>query len=691
DSKTQHSYSSSSYSPPQSSPPIQKSPQQQHYYYRSPQPSPHTSQPKPFTAHITPSPYGGSHSDQSSYDKRVSPSPSVKSYPQTQQQHQTNGYDSKTQSQYSSQQSHRQYSPAQRVQSSSQSQSYRSPPQSYDKTAQSYGNQDSGADGQSRYNDKSNQSPYIEVKHKMQTNYEMTVKNRCEQNIQSMYFEIKNLKESESECMYRIEKAKENVCQLDIMFSNFDLGDQSCQKQFMEARQVECSPPKDKTQQQGYGQAMYTIKDRDRDRQPQPSNGQNGQSYGQSMHSNGFRPSQQPLSGSDGTQPYDMRKQSQPRVREPPMQTNYDSFDTRMPYRPEGPDRRLGAPVPTAEDRCQIVYSEIEFSITSPKHPNSYPSNMFCMYTIRKANPNVCAIDIKFNSFDIEDDPKCNKDYLEVDAGKICGPLPPSHERRYYFLQEEYEKVLIFKSDDSGAKSGFSLHVQQIADCTKPWAPMMAPTPPTVCDVCHHNLRGQIMSSNYPNQYSDYMRCSYRIQAMNQDFCRVKLFLRDVDIESSPSGDCMKDALIIDSQRLCGKDISAKEMTLTFPASQPREVHIDFQSDVSGSGRGFLIEYIQESCQTQATNRQPSIAQPIAPVDHNSNTSPTITVSVEPIAAKPDNRMGDNRMGALIPPIYPPNYVSRAHIEEIVQTQVQVLDNRTNDAVDHQNRDPIIK
>ncbi|CAG2164515.1 unnamed protein product [Oppiella nova] len=713
DSKPQQSYAGSPYSPPQSSPPIQKSPQQQYYYYRSPQPTSHSSQPKPFTAHISPSPQSGSHSDQN-YEKRYTPSPSVKSYP-TQQ---TSGYDSKTQTQYNSQQSHRQYSPSQRVHSSSQSQTHRSP-QPYDKTVQSYGNLEPGADSQNRYYEKQNQSPYIEVKHKMQTNYETNVKTKCEQNIQSMYFEIKNPKESEPECLYRIEKAKENVCQLDIMFSNFDLGDQSCAKQFMEvdgqrmcgsiarntmktfkfsenneimiylkaetmgfnngfdikARQVECGPPKDKTQQT-YGQQPQQYS---RDRMPS-----NGQSYGSSMQSNGFRhsPQPQPQPGSGGSQAYDGRQATHPRAREPP-QTNYDGFDMRMPYRPEGPDRRLGAPVPTSEDRCQIIYTEIEFSITSVNYPNSYPSNMFCTYTIRKANPDVCAVDIKFNSFDIEDDPKCNKDYLEVDAGKICGPLPPSHERRYYFLSEEYEKVLVFKSDDSGVKSGFSLHVQQIVDCNKPWQPMSAPTPPTVCDVCHHNLRGQIMSSNYPNQYSDYMRCSYRIQAMSPDFCRVKLFLRDVDIESSSSGDCMKDALIIDSQRLCGKDISTKEMTLTFPASEPREVHIDFQSDVSGSGRGFLIEYIQESCPTQTSNRQPSIAQPIAPVDTNANSFPTI--SVETTAAKPDNRMG-----ALIPPIYPPNYVSRAHIEEIVQTQVQVLDNRTSETDNH-NRNPIIK
>jgi hypothetical protein len=85
-----------------------------------------------------------------------------------------------------------------------------------------------------------------------------------------------------------------------------------------------------------------------------------------------------------------------------------------------------------------------------------------------------------------------------------------------------------------------------------------APTP-TVCDVCLHSLRGQITSSNYPNNYSDYTRCSYRIQAIGPQYCQVRIYLRDIDIESSPSGDCDKDALIIDNERICGKDFNRKD------------------------------------------------------------------------------------------------------------------------------------
>ena len=88
---------------------------------------------------------------------------------------------------------------------------------------------------------------------------------------------------------------------------------------------------------------------------------------------------------------------------------------------------------------------------------------------------------------------------------------------------------------------------------------MSAPIPPTVCDVCHQSLRGQITSTNYPNKYSGFMRCSYRIQSMGPDYCQVKLLLRDIDIESTSSGECIKDALIIDSQKICGKEPKTRE------------------------------------------------------------------------------------------------------------------------------------
>ena len=42
---------------------------------------------------------------------------------------------------------------------------------------------------------------------------------------------------------------------------------------------------------------------------------------------------------------------------------------------------------------------------------------------------------------------------------------------RYYFLPNEYEKSLIFNTDSAGSSSGFSIQIEQITDCSKPWRP----------------------------------------------------------------------------------------------------------------------------------------------------------------------------------------------------------------------------
>ena len=79
----------------------------------------------------------------------------------------------------------------------------------------------------------------------------------------------------------------------------------------------------------------------------------------------------------------------------------------------------------------------------------------------------------------------------------------------------------------------------------------------------------------------------------------------------------------------------------------------------------------QELCSSPSSHSSESAAQPMTRFETNSNRFDPILRTQMP--SKPDNRIG-----TLLPPIYPPNYVSRAHIEEIVQTQVKVLDNRNN-------------
>lgn len=84
---------------------------------------------------------------------------------------------------------------------------------------------------------------------------------------------------------------------------------------------------------------------------------------------------------------------------------------------------------------------------------------------------------------------------------------------------------------------------------------------PTVCDISVRNYRGNIKSPNYPAPYGDFTKCVYRIQAISEEYCSVKLNIRDIDIEpdSRAMKRCDKDYLEIDSQKLCGKKLDQYE------------------------------------------------------------------------------------------------------------------------------------
>jgi hypothetical protein len=308
------------------------------------------------------------------------------------------------------------------------------------------------------------QTPYTGFKHQILTKYGSHEQiDKCDETIHSMYFEIKSPKAPNSQCMYTIQKVNDNICQMDMMFTAFDMGDPMCQHEYLIIGQEKlCGDmPKNtiktykfnepnmflhmKSETMRYGKG-FNIKGRQVECTPSQMNNQ--QMFGQHLnanhsHSHGMRtnynlviaktPQPQKIGSKEvriGERPQDFHQTGQQdrghiRPNNLNLGSNFEGYETRKsdPLVKSSYDLE----VPTNR-RCTLIYSETDFTIMSPNHPNSYPSHMNCRYTIRKASPNICAIDMKFDSFEIEDDPKCAKDYLEVDAGRICGVLPPSHE-----------------------------------------------------------------------------------------------------------------------------------------------------------------------------------------------------------------------------------------------------------------------
>lgn len=132
---------------------------------------------------------------------------------------------------------------------------------------------------------------------------------------------------------------------------------------------------------------------------------------------------------------------------------------------------------------------------------------------------------------------------------------------RYYYFPQENEKILTFRTDGDGFKSGFNLEITQITNCQQ--APMIgspmsvASQTETNCEIEKSDLQGHITSIGYPSRYQDFTKCTYRIRAPNTNYCQVRLKLHDVDIVYTPA--CDKDYLYIKNERICGHDLKQRE------------------------------------------------------------------------------------------------------------------------------------
>lgn len=89
---------------------------------------------------------------------------------------------------------------------------------------------------------------------------------------------------------------------------------------------------------------------------------------------------------------------------------------------------------------CNRLYASLAFSILSPDHPENYPSDVECKYTIRRLGPRICRLKLSFRAFDVESSEGCEYDYLEIDEQKLCGTLPAGHVRKYRCKEAKQNK-----------------------------------------------------------------------------------------------------------------------------------------------------------------------------------------------------------------------------------------------------------
>ena len=114
---------------------------------------------------------------------------------------------------------------------------------------------------------------------------------------------------------------------------------------------------------------------------------------------------------------------------------------------------------------CDALITGSKGYIQSPRFPAPYGPNSVCIYTIQRASSDVCKVELKMRRFDVATkstrrDGLCG-DYLELpDRRRLCGKL--NDRITLDFSKYSDNVVLMFKSDFGSSAGGFDIDVLQV-------------------------------------------------------------------------------------------------------------------------------------------------------------------------------------------------------------------------------------
>lgn len=238
---------------------------------------------------------------------------------------------------------------------------------------------------------------------------------------------------------------------------------------------------------------------------------------------------------------------------------------------------------------CGGTLTSYKGSITSPQYPETYTANALCSWRIVVGHGST--IRFVFTDFELEADPNCAYDYLQIydgkDAsarslGKYCEtnqhPLDLQTSSNYAFIR--------FASDRSNQYRGFNLNY--LANC----------------NTTLTGWNGIIESPNFPEEYPHRIDCEWTIQTYKGN--KVYIEFTDLDLEQSygwsNSGDnapvCSFDYIEITQYKkndTVKTDRYCNQKPVAF-TSVDNQVMITFHTDISGSGKGFRLEWNSEGC-----------------------------------------------------------------------------------------------
>ncbi|XP_037802790.1 exoskeleton protein RP43-like isoform X2 [Penaeus monodon] len=175
---------------------------------------------------------------------------------------------------------------------------------------------------------------------------------------------------------------------------------------------------------------------------------------------------------------------------------------------------------------------------------HAYENNMDCEW--RVTTPENSLVHFHFESFDLEDSPRCDFDYLELEdlsvpgliltGGRLCGSEVPDDITSF-----GNEVVVRFHSDSSVMGLGFVLHFDAV------FAP--PPPPPLVCNGTYemNSLFGYIRPT-YNGSYENNMDCEWRVTTPETSL--VRFHFESFDLENSTG--CVFDYLELEDLSMPG-------------------------------------------------------------------------------------------------------------------------------------------
>ncbi|XP_071156308.1 cubilin-like isoform X2 [Mytilus edulis] len=252
--------------------------------------------------------------------------------------------------------------------------------------------------------------------------------------------------------------------------------------------------------------------------------------------------------------------------------------------------------------------------ITSPNYPQSYPHLSECEWDINVERGYHIILNF-IPPFDLEAEPSCDYDYVEVDdslpnntlvpRGRWCHNLTPPKQ-----MSSSNRIVVRFRSDRNTNGNGFAAN----------WT--------VGCGAVFMDDNGVFVSPGYPNNYGPNLVCNYTIVSNPGRFI-VLQFNRIFDIEGPAS--CPYDALTVyEGNSTAGTELG-KFCGTTVPqaVSGKDALFIQFKTDGTVPGKGFWASYRVSDCGGEFTDPFGYIQTPTHPTSYHHNANCTWLITVE--------------------------------------------------------------